>query len=717
VRRDLLENPAGHEGAGLYQSGVVTAAALGWLAGALLALNLPAAPPMTCAAAALWLGIVTLMLRRRSQAGVAAACALLSFAITSFHVLEWLEGRWPEHASGDRVLAEAVVESIPVDGGDVWSFDAIAQGVGNLRVISRDRGVLPRAGERWQLLLALRPPRAPVNPGALDLEQHYFRARIHALATVVPSRMNRRVSAGHRPLTQLREAAARRIDERVEDPEASALIQALAVGATGEMSTEQWRVFNATGTSHLVAISGLHVTMFATVAFFVSRRFWSGLLWRWLPWPRDNVAAAIAFAAALAYAMLAGLSVPTQRTLIMLGAWLLARSLARVVTPLAPMALALLAVLLLDPFAPLAAGFWLSFAAMGAIILVTEPQVRQRSWWRGALAVQLAVTAALTPLTLAWFGSFSAISLVTNAVAIPAVSGVFVPAILLALALMPAWCAASDAVLQSAAYLHAFGWPWLVAAADWPAAMLHLDPPGWWYGLAALAVGASLMPLPVRLRLAALVWLLPLAVSAPERIPEGGMKLTVLDVGRGTAVVVQTASHVLIYGTGESYGTEGRIIGNVLLPFLRSEGIVEIDALVLPHPTSVTSLLAELPVARTSMDCGHEAQWTWDEVTFRIHAAGERCALQVIASNGAEARMPGEGAIRVAAGPWLVVNQRRLVRGRDPSLQQRPEPAPATHLLASDEAGAIAFLFDPERDSGTPQAMRVAQPKLWRLPP
>jgi competence protein ComEC len=685
----------------------------------LLALHLPAVPPIICASAALWLGIATLLLRRRSRTGIAVACGLLGFAVTAFHTLAWFEARWPEQRSGDRVLADAVVESIPVDSGAAWSFDVIAQGVGNLRVISRDRSVLPAAGERWQLLLALQPPRAHVNPGALDLEQHYFRARIHALATVVPSRLNRRMSTGHRPLAQLREAAARRIDTRVEDPEASALIQALAVGATGEMSSEQWRVFNATGTSHLVAISGLHVTMFATVAFFLSRRFWSGLLWRWLPWPRDNVAAAIAFTAALAYAALAGLSVPTQRTLIMLGAWLLAQSLARVVTPFAPMALALVVVLLLDPFAPLAAGFWLSFAAMGAIILVTQPHVRQRSKFRAALAVQLAVTAALMPLTLAWFGSLSAISLFTNALAIPAMSGLLVPVILLALVLMPSWPAASDAVLHFAAQLHAIGWPWLVAAASSPAALLHLDPPRWWYGLAALAIGASLMPLPLRVRIAAVLWLLPLAVSAPETIPAGGVKLTVLDVGRGTALVVRTANHVLLYGTGESYGTGGRMVENVLLPFLRSEGVAKIDALVLPRPTSATSLLAELPVARIHPDCGREVRWAWDEVKFRIHATSGRCALQVITASGEQVRAPGPGAMRLVAGPWLVGNRRRHAQGRDAALQRQAQGG-ATHLLATDEVGAIAFLFDPARPSASPpamHAMRVAQPRLWRLPP
>jgi competence protein ComEC len=704
----------------------VTAAALAWLAGAVLALALPAAPQMVCVATAFWLGLGILVLRRRSRTGIAVACVLLGFAITSFHALAWLQWRWPEHRSGDRLLAPLIVESIPVDSGDAWSFDASADGIGNVRVISRDRGVRPRAGERWQLLLALQPPRAHVNPGALDLEQHYFRARIHALATVVPSRLNHELSSGHRPLTQLRESAARGIEDRVDDPEAAALIQALAVGATGEMSPRQWRVFNATGTSHLVAISGLHVTMFATVAFFASRRLWSGLLWRWLPWPRDNVAAAIAFMAALAYGLLAGLSVPTQRTLIMLGAWLLARSLARVVTPFAPLAFALLAVLLADPFAPLAAGFWLSFAAMSAIILVTQPRIAPRPRFHGAVAVQFAVTAALTPLTLTWFGSFSLISIPANAVAIPVVSAVLVPAILVALVLMPLWPAGSAAALDFAAHLHGLGWPWLVAASDWPAAVLHLQPAWWWYGLAALAIGASFMPLPLRLRLASILWLLPLVASGPERIPEGGMKLTVLDVGRGTAVVVRTARHALVYDTGESYGTEGRIVENILLPFLRSEGIRQIDALVVPRAASmasgaVTTLLAELPIARSYLgteDCRAGARWRWDGVLFLMDASRKRCALRIITASGAEALLPGEGALRADAGGWHVVKRRRLVQGRDWHLHGRPD-SPTPHLLATDETGAIAFLFDPERAAGMPpaQSMRAVRPKLWRLPP
>ena len=155
--------------------------------------------------------------------------------------------------------------------------------------------------------------------------------------------------------------------------------------------------------------------------------------------PRDTFAAIVGFAAAAAYATLAGLSVPTQRTLIMLGVWLLMRSLARASAPFHSFALALFVVLALDPFAPLAPGFWLSFGAMGAIILVRQPRLVRRHALFEATAVQAAVTVALMPLTLAAFGSLSLIGPLVNAAAIPAMSWVLVPVILLSIVLSPFW--------------------------------------------------------------------------------------------------------------------------------------------------------------------------------------------------------------------------------------------------------------------------------------
>jgi competence protein ComEC len=691
----------------------VTAAAIGALLGTLAVLYATHLPPEPLAEILLWIGIGILLLRRHSRIGVAVACAMLAFAWTAFQASDYLERRWGAAFDGERVLADLIVETIPVGHGDAWSFDASAHGT-MFRVISRDRSVRPRAGERWQLVLALRAPKSRINPGAVDLEQQYFRARIHATATVVKSRLNRRIDAGHRPLARLREAAARRIEARVDDRDAAALIQALAVGATGSMSAQQWQVFNATGTSHLVAISGLHVTMFATAAFFVSRRLWSRVLWRFTAWPRDNVAALLALGASLAYSLLAGLSVPTQRTLIMLAAWLLARSLARVSTPFGPLWLALFAVLAFDSFAPLAAGFWLSFAAMAAIIAATEFRVVRRGSFRKMLAAQGAVTVMLAPLSVAWFGSISAVGLLVNLVAIPLVSWVFVPTILVAVILMPLWPAASDVVLDLAARLHEAGWSWLVAASELPAAMLRLQPPLWWYPLAVIGSAAASLPLPLRMRFAAVLWLIPLAFAQDAEVPAGGFEVLVLDAGQGTAVLVRTAQRTLLYGTGEVYGTDGRVMENAVLPVLRHEGVERVDALIVPTLSStvsvgVTALLAEMPVVSTFIGDGCAMSWRWDEVRFDLRPG---CELDVESAAG-QAHLHGRFVIAV---PWIVVSGRRPIAGREPPSLRR-WLVPTARLLDTDGSGAIRLPFDPASGPGEPQQMRALQPRLWRLTP
>jgi competence protein ComEC len=691
----------------------VTAAAIAALMGALSVLYAPCLPPQPLVASVLWIGIGTLLLRRHSRGCIAVACAMLGFAVTAFHASAYLERRWPAARAGERVLADLVVETIPVGHGDAWSFDASTHG-SMFRVISRDRSVRPRAGERWELVLTLRAPQSRLNPGGVDLEQQYFRAGIHAIATVVKSRLNRRIDTGHRPLAKLRESAARRIEARIDDRDAAALIEALAVGATGSMSAQQWQVFNATGTSHLVAISGLHVTLFATAAFFVSRRIWSALLWRFTSWPRDNVAALMALGASLAYSLLAGLSVPTQRTLIMLAAWLLARSLARVSTPFGPLWLALIAVLAFDPCAPLSAGFWLSFVAMAAIIAATQFRIVRRGSMREMLAAQAAVTVMLAPICVAWFGSISAVGLLVNLVAIPAVSWVLVPTILVAVILMPLWPAASDAVLDLAARLHDGGWPWLLAASELPAAMLRLQPPLWWYPLAALGSAAALLPLPLRVRLAAILWLLPLALAKHAEIAAGGFEVFVLDAGQGTAVLVRTAQRTLLYGTGEVYGTDGRVAENAVLPALRHEGIERIDALILPtvNPVvsvGVTALLAEMPVVRTFSGDGCDLSWRWNEVRFDLLPG---CELRVESVAG-QAHLHGRFA---TSARWIVVGGRRPIAGREPSSLGRGQ-APDTRLLDTGGSGAIRLPFDPVSGPGEPEPMRALQPRLWRLTP
>ena len=749
-----------------------------FFAGVAALLAAPGMPPTWVALPAVLGAVLSGMWSMRWRPAMAVCGACCGFLFAGYYARDYLAHRWPESLSDERVIASVLVDSIPARNEAGWSFDGVvrverpssaphnapAQTAAEwgdelrVRLVSRDPGFRPRAGERWRLLLTLRPPRGRSNPGGQDFERHQFRDGVHALGTVIGSTINRRLDSGHRPLDALRERISEHIDAQVADRDAAALIAALAVGDTGRVSREQWRVFNATGTTHLVAISGMHVTLFAVIAFAVARRLWAGCVRvaagmrpsplsrvaSWLSsWPRETFASVLGLGAAIAYATLAGLSVPTQRTLIMLGVWLLARSVARASRPFQPFALALLIVLLLDPFAPLSAGFWLSFVAMGAIILTTSGRFMRRPLWLEALSVQSVVTVALLPFSLALFGSVSLIGPPVNLLAIPAMSWVLVPTVLVSIALLPVSTVASNYVLSIAAWMHDHGWPWLAAASDVPWALVHASPPLWWYGLAISALAMALLPWPLRMRLGALACVVPLAVAIERPLEAGNAEVTVLDVGEGAAVVVRTAGHVLVYGTGDSYGTGGRMAETVVAPYLRSVGDRAIDRVVLdrltpPIGAGLAALWAEMPIRQTlvggskdtvargvaddpsTFDCTSvPASWSWDGVAFAFREpdAGNTCTLFVSAGRGeALIRADGVSTADAAGGRWLVVSGRRAQRSAAKIAAPQPQLQGAT-VLAAAELGAIRISLEPVAGPGVPETYRTHRRTLWGASP
>jgi len=535
-------------------------------------------------------------------------------------------------------------------------------------------------GERWRWLVRLAPQPGRRNFTGIDLERAAFRDRIHLAGRVLTAALNTRLTLANSSVDTLRARVATRIADQVADPDAAALLTALAVGLTPDMSVDQWRVFNATGTTHLVAISGLHVTLFAMLALFAAR-----VLWRCPPFARfverEPFAMLLAVAAAGAYSLLAGFSVPTQRTWLMLAVFALAKLCARRVGAGRIWSLSLLAVLLLDARAPLSAGFWLSFLAVGVILAVETTALVAASRLRRALRLQLAVMLALAPLTLAVFGGVSLVGLAVNFIAIPVVSFVFVPLVLagaLAALLAPLLC---GALFSLAASLYQWLWPALVWAADLELAQWRADPPAWWFALAAPAAGLLLLrwPWPMRATAAGLALAL---LCAPSRMPpRAAVRVSVLDVGRGASVLITTHSHVLLFDTGDGWNTHGAGIAQAVIPALDALGRRRVDLLVLPglseeRAQGAARLAMErevgqilvgggwpatsLPVARC-----RDARFEWDGVGFEVLAAGDagrRCLLRATLG----------GHVLLLAGDLDLASERDL-------LTRLPAPA-----LASD---------------------------------
>ena len=435
----------------------------------------------------------------RRLAAFSLGLLLASLALTRWNSLLVMPG-----SSDTRLLVEARVLEPPARQGVELRFDAevrVLEGPADARprrarLIWRDAHTAPRAGERWRLLVQARAARG--DSQLLGAGHGANRAaRSH------PSRGTRAAGGAERagshlrrnPSTRCAPASRARIGDAVADPDAAALLAALAVGLTDGVSADQWRVFNATGTTHLVAISGLHVTLFALLAFAVAR-----LAWRWLPparrVQRESFALLAGLAAAGGYALLAGFSVPTQRTWLMLATFAGARLAARTTGPARTWAMALIAVLLLDPLAPLAAGFWLSFVAVGVLLLLDHaepmrPATAVMGRLHQALRLQLAVMLLLAPFTVAVFGGISLAGLAVNLVAIPVISFVFVPVVLagaLASLVAPGFAAV---LFRGAAWFYDLAWPALVAAADPQYALWRVAPPAWWFAVAFVAAGLA----------------------------------------------------------------------------------------------------------------------------------------------------------------------------------------------------------------------------------
>jgi competence protein ComEC len=552
----------------------------------------------------------------------------------------------------ERVLVVAELEDLPLRRGADEFFTAALRPVraGDLpvapvRAQPQWRAAPPlHAGERWQLLASLHAPAAAVNPGSLAAAAQPLRLRLHAAGQVLPSALNQRLAPAPASLDALRERLARAIAARVVERDAAALIIALAIGDTQRVSVEQWRVLNAVGITHLVAISGLHVTMFCLLMAGLTAG-----LWRQCPWlqprvPRHTCATLVGVAAALGYALLAGWSVPTQRTLLMLASWHGLRIAARPRPAVRTLAAGLIGVLLLDPLAPLAAGFWLSLLAVGALLLQGALTVARETGWRALLRTQAYVTVALLPRTVAVFGSVSLAGLAMNLVAIPVFSLLLVPMILAGTAALGAWPALATLLFKSAAAVIGAFWPMARLVAASPLTLLHVAPPIWWYALAALAGAVALLPLRPWMRCTALLALLPAAVPAASQVPPGTFAATVFDVGRGEAVLLRTAGHALLYDDGEVWGSAGAVAATRLVPGLRHYGLRTLDLVMLPRldadrGAGVLALSATLPVLQLAAgaapalppefaSCVSGAHWQWEGVDFEI-LDGPSCALRV----------------------------------------------------------------------------------------
>ena len=562
-----------------------------------------------------------------------------------------------------------------------------------LRLSWYDTDATPAAGSVWRLTVRLRRPRGWRNPGDSDYEGWMFANRIVATGYVrAGEAVGRAPVLSLARLDMVRADLARWIRSALDGYASEGLVRALAIGDRSGLSEDRWRTLRVTGIAHLMAISGLHIGMAAGAAYWLALRAWTLVPRAALLVPAPQAAGVAAMLAALGYALLAGLALPTQRALLMLGVVFASHLARRCVPHSHSLAVALIVILAVDPHSVRAPGFWLSFVAVATILmaLATRPAVNPRTVsgrLRMVVTVQAAVTVGLAPVTLVVFAEQSVVSPFVNALVIPLVGVVVVPVILLGLLAGAVHPPAGAAMLAAAAGVLDALWP----SIEWVAAhAVMLRAPGeigaWQLAAAAAGVLIVLAPRGLAPRWLGVAWMLPMLAMRPASVDPGSYRMTVLDVGHGLSVVVETHRHVLVYDTGPRLGTRLDAAALAVLPYLERQGLDGVDRVVLSHGDAdhvggYRRLAGAIPVGamvangavgshEPDLACTAGTRWDWDGVSFEVlHPLRERtgfdnahsCVIRIEGSGGSvlltgDIERDGEHALVSRSGPRLAAD-------------------------------------------------------------
>lgn len=639
-------------------------AVLAFTAGVLAVHALAQLPPAS------WLAVVAVPALLPWRGRRLWAALALGVLFTSWRAQALLDERWPAALHGTDHVVSGRIASLPEREGGNWRFlfePHDAAWPRRIRVGWYRTEEPLRGGECWRFTLRLRTPHGSLNPGAFDYEGWLFRQGIVATATV---RAGTRCETVVRDrILEGRQALAEAIRLALPGHSSTGLLVALAVGDQSAVSAADWDLFRLTGTSHLVAISGFNIAIVAGVTFFLCRWLWA--LWPrlclWLPAQRAGLAGSAACAGL--YALLAGFEPPVQRAVLMLWIVLAALSAHRLGQPTRILALAWLAVLLLDPLAVASPGLWLSFGAVAAIFYASLNRLRAPGLWHGLVLLQLLIALALAPLSLFFFHGAAWAAPLVNLLAVPFFT-LLTPWVLAAVLALQAWPAVGVPLLHAAAaaldaFRRALEW-----VAQLPELWLPASPPPVTLLLAATGFVLLFAPRGLPLRPLGVVCLLPLLL-VPVRAPQGGLEVTALDVGQGLAVVVRTARHTLLYDAGPAFEDGFDAGESVVAPFLLRQGLRAVDTLVVSHGDKdhsggVDAVRRLLRVGReigtrAGEPCAAGLRWSWEGAAFEIlqgPAAGLSdndggCVLRIVAP-GLSVLLPADieadGEARLVAG-------------------------------------------------------------------
>ncbi len=500
-------------------------------------------------------------------------------------------------------------------------------------------------GQRWQLHVKLKPFLEPQNPGQHISSAHDRIQGVVATGYVIQSLDNHLLAHGQgvQWLNRYRFVLAQDLYQLSQHEAFSGVFAALSLGDKSRVSADQWQVFQSTGTGHLLAISGLHVGFCAAMGFFFIRWLWVVLPWLSRRFSAQAAGWVGAVIIAFIYSALAGFAIPTQRACLMLVLLALSRLYKQQINSFAVLLLVAVVIVCLEPLSFLDIGFYLSFSAVLVLLFGMAMSAAHRlPCWRRWFFPHWVIAVGFMPMSALFFGTISTTSLIANCLAIPWVSFLVVPLVLLALICLGFAPGLSAQLLTWANTLMQWLWVPMSYLAHWRFNLLPLVSVTVWHLLLAIIASAILLlPKALPAKKIALILYLPLLFPHTDSPADNSARVTILAVGQGLSVFVQTAHHQLLYDTGPASTSGYSAAKAVVLPFLKTQGVRQLSRLVISHRDNdhaggVPDILSSVNVMRIdssapsrffhhrSLNCHQVKPWCWDGVCFRYLSVNQR---------------------------------------------------------------------------------------------
>jgi len=589
-----------------------------------------------------------------------------AYSISSFTLKKEWEGK--------PLIAIGTISSLPRLATFGTQFEFHLEKLNTKNVNTKIRLTWPHTphltpGDKWKLLVKLKRVHSVQSNGAYDYEAWAYQQGIRATGSVQPNALNQLMSSNKYTyfFMRFRKMLQEKIMLYSPHTQTSPWLIALILGERNGISADDWQVLRNTGTNHLMAIGGLHLGMLASFAYFTVSYLWRRSTTLLLFFPAQKAAILAACLMAVVYGSLSGFSLPSQRAVIMFFVFTLMTLTDRKINPWFSWALALFFVLIMNPLTVLQDSFWLSFTTIALILYGMSHRLYSSGMWWKHGRVQWVIGIGLIPVSLALFQQCTLIAFIGNVIAIPWLTFTILPFCLLSVIFITSAPQFASVFLWMADKSLSQLWIVLSWLSSFHFASWSLSLPSIYIVFLMIACFIFLLPAGMPSRWLSVIWILPALFYQPSKPLLGEYWLSLLDVGQGLAVVVETKNHTMVYDAGPKYASASDMGENIVLPYLRNHQIKNIDLMVISHGDNdhiggAKAILNAFPLTRikTSVpekmhsllasDCHAGDSWQWDGVTFaflypinnEINNGNDSSCVLMIDNGHYKALLPGD---------------------------------------------------------------------------